>query len=156
MTQPYWIETLGDEFARTPLPHAWRVLGHRTLLDAGVDIAGSSDYPVASYDVLAALATAITRRTRSGQILHPGEALRFEEALRAYTLGAATALGVEHETGSLQPGKRADLVVLSGDPRSVAPQHLPDLRVTHLRGRRPGFRRADASAPAPPSPPVDT
>jgi len=42
VTQPYWIEALGDEFARTPLPRSWRILGHRTLLDAGVEIAGSS------------------------------------------------------------------------------------------------------------------
>jgi len=43
---------------------------------------------------------------------------------------------MEHETGSLQRGKRADLVVLSGDPRSVAAEHLPDLRIerTYVAG----------------------
>jgi hypothetical protein len=51
-----------------------------------------------------------------------------EEALRAYTLDAAYAGFEEHDKGSLEPGKLADLVVLSGDPRAK-PKDIAKLRV---------------------------
>jgi len=55
----------------------------------------------------------------------PGEAITVEEAVIAYTLGGAFAEFQEDEKGSLTPGKLADLVVLSQDPFSVAPDALP-------------------------------
>ncbi|GFG53755.1 amidohydrolase family protein [Mycolicibacterium agri] len=91
----------------------------RTLTDAGVILAGSSDYPVVDFDVLASVQAAATRRTRSGLQCEPEEALSVEEGLRAYTAGSALALGVDNVAGTLQPGKRADIVVLSDDPTQI-------------------------------------
>jgi predicted amidohydrolase YtcJ len=105
----------------------------RTLLDAGVELAGSSDHPVSGYDVLAAVQAAVKRNTKRGRVWAPEEAITAEEALRAYTLGSARALGVEDEAGSLEPGKRADIVVLSGDPRRVDATSLEVSR-TYLCG----------------------
>jgi predicted amidohydrolase YtcJ len=96
---------------------------------AGVELAGSSDYPVAGYDVLAAVKAAATRRTQLGAVHHPHQAIGVERALRAYTVGAARALGVEGEAGTLEPGKRADLVALSADPVAGDPDRLDELRV---------------------------
>jgi predicted amidohydrolase YtcJ len=124
---------VGDFTALTPPPDPLVVIPLRMLLDAGVELAGSSDHPVSGYDVLAAVEAAIRRRTRGGRVSYPGEAITAEEALRAYTVGSAKALGVEHEAGSLEPGKRADIVVLSGDPRRTAPTSI-SVRRTYLGG----------------------
>ena len=129
VVQPYFnYDMVGDYMAVTPPPSPTVVLPLRTLVDAGVELAGSSDHPVSGYDVLAAVEAAVTRRTRKGRVTEPGEALTAEEALRAYTLGSARALGVENEAGSLEPGKRADVVVLSADPRRTMPTDARVLR----------------------------
>ncbi len=51
------------------------------------------------------------------------------EALRTYTMGSATAMFRDHEVGSIEVGKRADLVVLSNDPTLVDPDFIREIRV---------------------------
>jgi len=99
-----------------PVPSVLRVLGHRTLLDAGVRLAGSSDAPVIGFDPLAAMRSAVSGRSASGAELLPDEAITPSEALAMYTREAAHAAGSLDVTGTLEPGKRADLVVFSEDP----------------------------------------
>lgn len=129
VVQPHFVYDLGDQVAIQPLPPSLDALAFADLASAGVDLAGSSDYPVSGYDVLAAVKAAATRRTRSGDRYRPDQAIEVERALRAYTAGSARALGVEAEAGTLEPGKRADLVALSGDPLRTDPDHLHELRV---------------------------
>jgi predicted amidohydrolase YtcJ len=101
-----WLaKRLGDE-------RIDRVYPFRALLDAGVTVAGSSDAPIESSDALAAMDCAVDRR---GTGLH--HALTPVEALALYTQGAARARQVEDSTGTIDDGHRADLVVLSRDPR---------------------------------------
>lgn len=134
VVQPYFLyDMVGDHMALTPPPKPLMTLPLRSLAEAGVELAGSSDHPVSAYDVLAAVEAAMRRHTRQGRVIEPEEALNAEDALRAYTLGSAKALGVDHEAGSLEPGKRADVVVLSGDPRRAAPTSLGVTR-TYLGG----------------------
>ncbi|HEX8742339.1 MAG TPA: amidohydrolase [Thermoleophilaceae bacterium] len=123
--QPYFnYDMVGDFIAPAPPPRPMIVHPLRSLIDAGVELAGSSDHPVSGYDVLGAVEAAMRRHTKRGRVWEPEEAIGAEEALRAYTLGSARALGVEDEAGSLEPGKRADVVVLSGDPRRAMPTEL--------------------------------
>src|SRR5437867_851420 len=67
-----------------------------------------------------------------------GEAMSVAEALEAYTLGAARAAGIDAVAGSLEPGKRADLLVLSSNPLACAPTELPAIRIleTWMKGVR--------------------
>jgi predicted amidohydrolase YtcJ len=78
----------------------------------------------------------VNRLTDSGQPCGPDEAVSGLEALTAYTLGSAHASHQEHERGSIEVGKLADLVVLSDDPATVDPTTIEDIRVlrTYLGG----------------------
>ncbi len=137
VVNPHFVFDFGDSLAQAPLPGGLRAVGLRTLASAGVELAGSSDYPVSSYDVPAALRAASTRLTRAGRTFEPDEAIGVEAALRAYTVGSARSLGVEREVGTLEPGKRADMVVLSHDPLAVDPATLDSLGVlrTYVDGK---------------------
>ena len=107
------------------------------MLDDGVTLAGSSDYPVAGFEVLAAVKSAAVRRSRLEEVVEPHQAIGVEEALRAYTLGSALALGVEKEVGAISAGKQADLVVLSRNPLDADPERVDEIEVlrTYCAGR---------------------
>lgn len=106
-SEAHWLaRRVGDErLART--------YALRTMVDAGIVVAGSSDAPIERTDVLAAMAAA------SGSV--PGgvldeQRLTRSEALAAFTTGASWARGTEGDLGAIRAGLRADLVVLSADP----------------------------------------
>ena len=88
----------------------------RDLLGRGVPLAFGSDTPVASPDVFAGLRAAVGRLGVDGEPLGADQALTPLEALRAYTAGAATAIGREGRSGVLQVGADADVVLLDHDP----------------------------------------
>ena len=90
----------------------------RSLLDAGTVLAFGSDTPVASPDVIAGIRAACLRKAVDGSSLNPDEALSVDEALAAYTKGAAYAIKREHRSGQLKAGFDADLVMLSHDPHT--------------------------------------
>ncbi|MGH2723276.1 MAG: amidohydrolase [Actinomycetota bacterium] len=88
----------------------------RTLIDAGVQVALSSDAPTAVWEPLRILRVAVERRTEEGKPLAPGQAITRGEALRAATVAGAEAAGVGGRKGVISPGRQADLAVLSADP----------------------------------------
>jgi predicted amidohydrolase YtcJ len=92
----------------------------RSLIEAGARPAFGSDWTVAPMDPLVALDAAVRReiRTPDGglRVWNADERIGLAAALRAHTLDAARAAFFEVETGSLEPGKRADLVVLDASP----------------------------------------
>jgi hypothetical protein len=100
-----------------------------SALRAGVKQAFSSDFPCGSNAPLAGIAAAVTRTSRHGHVAAPEEAISVAAALEAYTLGAARAAGLGDVAGSLEPGKRADLLVLSSNPLDCAPAALASIRV---------------------------
>ncbi len=90
----------------------------RSLLDAGAKVAFGSDWTVAPLNPLLGIDAAVNRRTLDGK--HPSgwfpeQKIRVEEAVEAYTLTSSYAAFQEKDRGSLEPGKLADLVVLSRD-----------------------------------------
>ena len=109
----------------------------RAALDAGVRLAIHSDAPVTPLAPLFTAWCAANRVTPSGRVLGPSQRLRVDEALHAITLGPAWTLGLDHEIGSIEVGKRADFAVLHDDPLAVDPMALKDVRVwgTVLSGR---------------------
>ncbi len=108
------------------VPWAYR---HRSFLDAGLVVPGSSDRPVVRGAPLLGIRDMVRRRTESGEPFAPEEEVTPLEALRAYTLGSAYAAFEEKRKGSITPGKLADLAVLSADPASTAPDEIAGIRV---------------------------
>jgi hypothetical protein len=124
-TQPMFIHSekdwlrrrLGDGRCKTVYPF-------RSFLDADIKVAGASDAPIESQDVLHAIHCCVTREG-----FEPQQCVSVEEAVRMYTLDAAYAQFEDGIKGSIAPGKRADLVVLSDDPFKVQPDKIRDIKV---------------------------
>jgi len=113
----------------------------RSLMDTGATLAFGSDWPVAPLDPIRGIYAAVTRRTLDGK--HPGgwipeQKITVEEAVRSYTAGGAYAEFAEREKGTLEPGKLADIVVLSKDIFQIAPEAIWDTKVisTWVGGRQ--------------------
>ncbi|MFZ4585604.1 MAG: amidohydrolase [Acidimicrobiia bacterium] len=132
VVQPNFVNHVGENSmgARFGDVH-W--LPFRSLSDAGVPLAASSDHPCAPYPPLWGAQRGALRTTLSGMSFEPEEALPLEDWLYAFTAGAAYAGGQEHERGRLAPGLRADLVVLDGD---LDPTNPPSVAQTWVGGTR--------------------
>jgi len=131
--QPYhaiddgrWAETiLGPQ--RIKSSYAWR-----SLLDAGATLAFGSDWPVAPLDPVMGIYAATTRRTLDGKNPNgwiPEQRITVAQAVHAYTMGSAFAEHQETVKGSIEPGKLADLVVLSDDIFTIPLEAIEKTRV---------------------------
>ena len=99
----------------------------RSLLDSGAMLAFGSDWDVAPMSPILGIASAVTRRTLDGK--HPGgwipeQKITVAEAVRAYTYGSAYASFEESIKGVIEPGKLADLTVLSQDIFAIDPAEI--------------------------------
>jgi hypothetical protein len=131
--QPYhaiddgrWADkVIGRERSRT-------TYAFRSLLDARARLAFGSDWYVAPPTPIEGIYAAVTRRTidekqPGGWV--PEQKITVDEALRAYTVGAAYAEFGENEKGSLERGKLADLVLIDRDLTRIPPETIRDARV---------------------------
>lgn len=91
----------------------------RAYLDAGVMVSAGTDAPVVPYPPLWVLHHFVTRETISGGVFGEEQRVSVEEGLRLLTHDVAFLNFEENLKGTLEPGKLADFVVLSDDPRAV-------------------------------------
>jgi predicted amidohydrolase YtcJ len=114
--QPAFFWEFGDGYiANYGRRRADTMFPARSLLEAGVPVAGSSDAPVTRHLPLFGIEQALTRATMAGDVCGPDERVDLTAALRMHTINGAFASFAEAVTGSLEPGKLADLVVLGVD-----------------------------------------
>ncbi|MDH7637710.1 amidohydrolase [Sphingomonas oryzagri] len=102
------------------------------VLTGGGRIAYGSDWPVASADPLWGIEVALTRTDPEHPELKPllpGEAVTLAEAVKDYTLEPAWVNRLEHETGSIEVGKSADMVILDKDIFRLAPKQIHTAKV---------------------------
>ncbi len=137
--QPEFLWHNGEDYTKVlgePRTH-WQYRG-RGLLAAGIAVVGSSDRPVVTGAPLQGIRFMVERRSNSGTVVGPDEAITVEEALHAYTLAGAHALGRDEVLGSVTPRKWADLVVLDADPRTVPTEQISEIGVqaTYVAGNR--------------------
>jgi predicted amidohydrolase YtcJ len=103
----------------------------RDITDAGAMMVHGSDWPVVTIDPLVGIYSAITREDLTGyprRGWYPHQRLRLDEVLAGYTRNAAHAAFMEDRIGTLEPGKKADVVAVSRDLRN-----LPPLDVLHAQ-----------------------
>ena len=119
------------------LDRAGRISPAGSALAWGIPFTFHQDSPVIPPDMLETIWCACVRKTKTGRVLGAEERIPVEAALRAVTQTAALQYGLERELGTLRPGKRADFVLLSGDPLRTPPEELKKLQVerTIQRGR---------------------
>lgn len=121
----------GDQHAALTVgpDRAARMDAVRTALDAGGSAAIHSDAPVTPLAPLFTAWCAVNRLTMSGKTLGPEERITVDEALELITLGAARTLKLDHEIGTIEPGKRADFAILGRDPTEGDGMDLKDIPV---------------------------
>ncbi len=100
-----------------------------SALKAGLNATLHCDCPSASPNVMEAIGTAVTRATVSGAILGPQERVSPYTALLGFTRNAAHYYREEATKGTITVGKIADLVILDGNPLTVAPEKIKDIQV---------------------------
>ena len=124
LTDMNWaVDRLGTK--RAAHSYAWA-----DFLKKGVPLAFGTDYPVEPVTPFRGLYAAVTRKSEDGKKEYfPEEKLTMEQAIAAYTTGAAFAEFEEKEKGLLAPGMLADFVVLDRDVTSVAPLKIPETKV---------------------------
>jgi predicted amidohydrolase YtcJ len=115
-----------------------RMFAHRSFIDAGVLVAGSSDFPCGPFEPLLALQSCVTRRGGDGVPVGAEQRIGVREALALYTTWAAQVAGRSDRSGRIAPGQLADFVVLGDDPLTVDPRALAGIpvRATYVGGAR--------------------
>jgi predicted amidohydrolase YtcJ len=129
--QPSWLLAL----ARANVENMGRKLAltgfrFRTMIEAGLEPAAGTDMTgiyLENLDPMRAIYASVTRSSDAG-IFAPNEAVTVLDALRMWTIWAAKAMGEGALKGSIEPGKLADLTVLSEDILAVPPQRLKEVR----------------------------
>lgn len=101
----------------------------RTAIDMGLKPTNHTDFVVTPLDQLFVMWTAVNRISRNGVLIGGDERITPLEALQAITLNAARQHGDEQSKGSLEPGKLADMVILSANPLTVEPMQIKDIKV---------------------------
>ncbi len=104
----------------------------RSVLDAGGRVAFGSDWTVSTADPFYQIETAVTRvdaESHATDPLNPEQAISLEEAIEAFTLGSAWVNHQELETGSIEAGKLADLIVLDQNLFEIDPKQISDTKV---------------------------
>lgn len=118
------VARLGEERCR----FEW---AFRSLADAGATLAFGTDFPVVHYNQFPGIYAAVARKNYDGTIAGAdnGEKLTLAEALTANTLGSAIVYGREHELGTLEAGKLADIIVLDRNLFEAAEEEIKDTKV---------------------------
>jgi hypothetical protein len=149
--QPLWAHLDGErelEIRALGSERGGRLSPVRSLIDAGARVVAGSDWISESMNPLVAIQYALTRRSldRPGPAWIPEERASLEQMIEAYTINGAWLARQEGETGSIEVGKAADLVVLDRNLFEIDPMEIARARVllTLLEGkevhRDPGFR----------------
>jgi predicted amidohydrolase YtcJ len=134
VSQPIFLYELGQNFRNYLTPqYLSKIYPYRTILDAKVNLAFSSDAPVVKdFSPLMGIQNAVERIDSQGFTMNASEKISVEEALVAYTLSAAKANGDDAIMGSIEVGKRADFVILAENPLNTEGSLISEIEVVNV------------------------
>jgi predicted amidohydrolase YtcJ len=105
------------------------MMPYRSYLDAGIKVAGGSDFPPGPFAPLMGIQGMVTRTGWNGETWGANQRISVDDALRVFTWNGAYNSHEEHVKGSIAAGKLADFVVLANDPHSVAADRIKDIQI---------------------------
>jgi predicted amidohydrolase YtcJ len=126
---PVFFHEFGDEYIRNIGERIRHMYPIRDFMDQGIIAAGASDSPVTDHNPILGIHVAVNRISKSGQETGTNQCINVKEAIRIYTWNGAYASFEENLKGSIEPGKLADLVVLSDRILDVPSDKIKDLEV---------------------------
>ncbi len=128
---PYYPVGFADMYAKHGLgePRADEMVRAASVLRRGIPLSLHSDLPMGPAEPLRLASFAVNRRTAGGRVAGPDQRITVHDALRAITIEAAYSWRLEHELGSITPGKAANFTVLAQDPYGIDPEHLGDIPI---------------------------
>ncbi|MGH7540403.1 MAG: amidohydrolase [Gemmatimonadota bacterium] len=124
-----YVHYHGDKWGEYGEEKLRRMFAHRSFLDAGIPVAGASDYPPGPFEPLMAIQSMVTRTDLQGREWGPNQKVSVEEALRICTRNGAFASFEEGEKGAITEGKLADFVLLAADPHDADPLAIKEIEV---------------------------
>ena len=124
---PYVVQRLGRERAREGA-YMWKA-----LMESGAVVNNGTDVPVENIDPLDSFHCSVTREiaTMEDSTFYPEQSMTRRQALRSYTINGAYSAFAEERRGSLEPGKLADITVLSRDIMTIPADSIPETRVDY-------------------------
>jgi len=130
--QPTWLlDLVKADFENMGEPRTRTGFQFRSMIDAGLEPAAGSDVTgiyLDNVNPFLAIYAAVTRQSDAG-LFEPGQAISVTEALKMWTTWAAKSMGQADVKGSLEPGKYADMTVLSDDIFTMPKEGLKDVKV---------------------------
>jgi|WetSurSiteA1Bulk_404760.scaffolds.fasta_scaffold02495_3 predicted amidohydrolase YtcJ len=142
VTQPYWFVSDKYYFWNIQVPYLGRHRADReypmqSFFRNGVLVASSSDYPVTlPPDPLAGIETGVLRwyqgASSGSEVLWPSERCTVEQMIDSFTINGATSMLLEKTSGSIEPGKSADLIILNKNILKIPRKLIGDPRQTYV------------------------
>jgi predicted amidohydrolase YtcJ len=122
---PYVPARLGDKRAAEGA-YVWQ-----KLMKSGAVVSNGTDAPVEDVNPIAGYYATVSRKAKDGKVFYPDQRMSRTEALKSYTWNGAYAGFEEGNRGSLEPGKYADLAVLSKDILTIPEEEIPTAHVVY-------------------------
>ena len=153
--QPFWLYLDGPAIKNVFGPDRMKDFQPlRSLIDAGVVVGGGSDHMIRfdprdatnPYHPFLGMWIAVTRKTVDGKVVNPEQRISRMEALKMWTWNGAYLMFAEKEKGSIEPGKLADMVVLSKDYTACPEDEIKDIEALRNGGGRENRIRQTAIA----------
>lgn len=133
---PYVLLRLGPKRAAEGA-YVWQ-----KLMKSGAIVGNGTDAPVEDVSPIACFYASVSRKLKDGSVFYPDQRMSREEALRSYTWNNAYAAFEENLKGSLEPGKLADVTVLSRDIMTIPEDEIPATDVVYtIIGGKVMFQR---------------
>jgi len=128
---PYYAVALADTYSKVGVgpERAQEMVRLADVVDANVSLSLHADMPMAPGKPLFLVWSAVNRISLEGNLVGPAQRLTAQQALKAVTLDAAYSMQMEHEIGSIEVGKIANITVLAENPLTVDPMTIKDIDV---------------------------